>query len=329
MQNDTPIHIVLAADQRYFDGLYVTAGTMARYATESVRIVWNVLDGGIDDDSFGELSDCILSNHRSSEIRRVKFDVRTVRQMPEYHGSRMTFARLFLPSILPSTETVIYCDTDFTWHADVAKLWSLRSSEKCIQAVVDGYIDKYGGGAERDWCKRNGFAFREDEYFCAGLMIMNLDKIRKLGYEDLFAQALRNHPDVIYADQTILNAVLPREEISLLPKEWERFASTLDEHSLERPFALHYAAQPPWRMSFLNDATMLWFSDMAKLRGTGVWQELRRFHSPAMIVFSRAVFLLVASCSLLSALFESLMRLIGHPGVGDYCQRNKIVYERD
>ena len=165
------IHVALAADDNYFEGLLTTAWTIAKYATEPERIVFEVLDGGITEE------------HRSFFERKIREKGSCCRFHPidqessfkgfrEYHGaSRMTYARLLLPQLLEDVDQVVYSDVDMAWFADVVELWDGLDDDAVMHVSSRG---SYVGEAERQSFDEAGFRYSEGKYFIAGMIVMNL-----------------------------------------------------------------------------------------------------------------------------------------------------------
>jgi hypothetical protein len=214
LEKAEPIHIALASDGRFFPGLRVTAASLACYASREAELVLHILDGGIPDEAFENLRVLLGRIHPQATPRRHRISDEALKDCPEYRGSRLTYARLLLPALLPDVRHIIYCDCDFLWRADIADLWRERNDSIILQSTRDGAAETEA--VERRWFARHGYTFESPAYFCAGLMICNLELFRTRGISKQAFDFLRRHPDVNRADQTALNVLLSRET-RLLP----------------------------------------------------------------------------------------------------------------
>lgn len=322
---DEVVTVVMSADENYFDGLLVTMSSMAGYASEESNIEWVVLDGGILEEDFSFLEETVSKRHSKSIFRRVLFDKNKSGSAKTYHGSVMTYARLYLSDLLKDRAFALYCDVDFLWRADVSELWGLRDEKRSVQSVRDEWMYVNQDVNEEQWFSDRGLRFPKSSYFCAGLCLFNLRRIREMGYDRMFADFLKKHPDARLADQTVMNAVFPQSEVGLLPDKWQRFISTVEPWHLYEPYALHYAGGAPWsrqcNIALLTDAAMLWFREYAKLRGLSVWSAICRVHNPLFAVFSRLVFKVATSCRLAFYMFKLGMHMIGRDGYVTYCRK--------
>ena len=139
------------------------------------------------------------------------------REFGTYKGSPMAFLRLYLGELLPDVDWVVYSDVDTIWKRDVCELWGLRDKSKLIQWVKSSPFEFV------DWCREKGVplgGFDPACYGCSGVCLMNLKRWRE-------AEALERCRDFAcrygvpkYADQDIMNAVLPKE-CGLLPECWD------------------------------------------------------------------------------------------------------------
>ena len=69
---DSRVEVALPSDQNYVHGLLVTAASMAAYANQNIVLSFNILDGGIANDTFREFSKRIQQIHPKTEFRRFR-----------------------------------------------------------------------------------------------------------------------------------------------------------------------------------------------------------------------------------------------------------------
>ena len=295
--NDGNIIVALAADLNYFKGLLVTSCSMARHAREDIFITWVILDGGIGEEGIGFLQHGIQKDHRLSSFRIIKFDIHVLKGVATLNGSVMTYARLFLPRLLPDCKFVLYCDVDFWWGADISELWKVRDSRYIVQAVIDEHISRVGSPEEDAWGSKFHYSFDRKHYFNAGLCIFNLDKLR-IGVADHLIQIMHGCPNAPMYDQTIMNAVFDKKDIGFLPARWQHLLIELTEQVGQEPIAIHYAAYQPWRAEnakLISDAMLVWFQEYGRVCGISTLRALGTVHNTAFAVFSRLAFLFATS----------------------------------
>ena len=288
------VELALASDQGAYCELLVAACTAAQCATRGAKLVFHVLDGGIDDTDFEFFERSLKQCNEKVSVDRILLSQNAFAGCPSYRGSRMAYARLLLPRLLPNIKRILYFDTDFYWRADVVQLWRTTADVVSIATVLDqnpGGIEK-----ERLWFERNDLSFPAGRYFCTGSCVINLEQWRKTEVENRALDFIRRHPSVECAEQSALNAIFQIDDVRFLPVQWGRFVRMMTPREFKSPVALHFSAEAPWCASratkMLTDAQLLWFRTDAQIRGISVWKSLRRYYSPLEIVRWRMLFIL-------------------------------------
>lgn len=323
MEADDSIVVAFAADQNYFDGLLVSAGSMARHASSDVWITWIILDGGIRKEDIAFLAKVIQASHEKSVMRVINFAESLPKGIMPYKGSFMTYARLYLAKLLPECDFVLYSDVDFLWLADVKKLWDMRDEKFFVQSTIDECASVKGWKPEDEWAERNGFVIDRKHYFCAGLCLFNLAKLRE-GMLDRLFQTWERYPDVPLVDQTVMNIVIPKEGIGWLPLMWQRIVCELTPEKVSRDVVLHYAGVAPWKAvntKFLTDVIWVWFNEYSKLCNVSTWKAVGRVHNLGFAVVSRTIFWLAVHFGVVKWLLRRVLRLVGHEGYMTLCFR--------
>ena len=96
--------------------------------------------------------------------------------------SQTTYFRLFIPELYPEYKKALYLDSDIVCLSDVADLYNTDMEDNLIVATSDGavqelpifqeYVEKVIGVADYN------------NYFNAGIILMNLDELRKFKFEE-------------------------------------------------------------------------------------------------------------------------------------------------
>ncbi|MDR2078070.1 MAG: glycosyltransferase family 8 protein [Rickettsiales bacterium] len=133
------------------------------------------------------------------------------------------FYRLFLASLLPELDRVIYTDCDVTFLGDLQELWHEDISEcysgNCVDwgysrdRIVDHFLNN---------CKinDNDFSIRDHTmYFNSGFMIMNLAKMREDDIEQKSIDCANKYPNLPFEDQDIIN-LLYYKKIKPISFKW-------------------------------------------------------------------------------------------------------------
>lgn len=305
------IHIAVASNQNYFCGLLVTVGSIAYHASRDVNLMFHVLDGGIQDQTFSEMYDKIKRLHPRVKLNRISVNEDLFRNYPTWVGNRMAYARFMLPEALPNVSHIIYSDVDFLWLIDIAQLWDECSDEEIFHGVLDapGTISK-----EEKWFRHHNLPFDSNSYFCFGMSIYNLDKFREEGTVQKLIEFLDCYPDVQFPDQAALNFVL-RGRVKLLPEKWQTFSTSLTPQRVKGPLAIHYAGDAPWaRGKFwtypISDSTLLWYAMLDYINGVRPGTSIKSHLSLWQRIYKRSL-ANIHRYSAARTIFNYLLRVTG------------------
>ena len=102
--------------------------------------------------------------------------------------SKTTYFRLFIPELYPQYNKCLYLDSDIVVLDDIAKLYNIEIGDNLVAAAPDDVIqttEVFQTYAE----KVVGVASFE-RYFNAGILVMNLDELRKFKFQEKFLYSL-------------------------------------------------------------------------------------------------------------------------------------------
>ncbi|MDF9827086.1 lipopolysaccharide biosynthesis glycosyltransferase [Ereboglobus sp. PH5-10] len=192
------------------------------------------------------------------EVEYVRIDKRLIEdvQIRDEHISVETCYRLLIPTIFPEMEKAIYLDADMVVRHDLAELWAEDVGD-FYAGVVEDFIHVK--------IKNYDSIFPSRRYFNAGVLLLNLRKIRKDIPFARFVEIESRHRDSLrHQDQDVLNIALGNN-VKYLPLKWNvtflyfnprrRFPKTLGFTAAEvvaareNPAIVHYIGSlKPWRV---------------------------------------------------------------------------------
>lgn len=269
MDLDSVISVVIASDNNYVPHLGALITSIFDNIAKGTAVDLLILDGGISAANQMMLTRLIPND---SSLHFIPMRDEFTSYFTHMHFSRATFYRLILDSILTSRDKIIYIDCDTIVLGDLLELWEIDMEDKPVAAVHDYIMEHF--------CKSNvlsaDFAgslpalsyLREyvgisakncDEYFQAGLLIMNLRRIRELKLSKRMTDSLLSRK-YWFLDQDVLNKYFCGSQITL-PAEWnfvnctDDITSSLDQRRVRElemaranPKLIHYAGYEakPW-----------------------------------------------------------------------------------
>jgi lipopolysaccharide biosynthesis glycosyltransferase len=125
---------------------------------------------------------------------------------------RATWYRVLAPDVLPDVERILFLDADLLALDSLGPLWDTDVSGHYLAAVTNVFQD--------DHLFRAGqLGLEPQDYFNAGVMLMNLDLIRRDGRTAAMVEYGREHAgELMFRDQDALNVVLARRRLPLHPR---------------------------------------------------------------------------------------------------------------
>lgn len=186
--------------------------------------------------------------------------------------SKTTYFRLFIPELYPQYTKCLYLDSDIVVLDDIAKLYNIEIGDNLVAAAPDDVIqttEVFQNYAE----KVVGVASFE-RYFNAGILVMNLDELRKFNFQEKFLYSLGMIKFSVAQDQDYLNR-LCKGRVYLLDNVWDRMPIGGDVVPREELKIIHYnLAFKPWHFEDILYKEYFWkyaqkteyFDDILKVK---------------------------------------------------------------
>jgi lipopolysaccharide biosynthesis glycosyltransferase len=180
-------------------------------------------------------------------------DHRVLEFKPLLQITRATYLRLMMLEVLsPTIKRVLYLDVDLIVNGDLRPLWNTDLGNKVCGAVVDPGVN--GDEFAAKWSLS-----RPGQYFNAGMMLIDLDRLRS---KPFLQQAIAILEDPTkpceYADQDALNIALWNQWLPVDPG-WNFQRKFLYDHCAawkalnpmrREPVIIHYTERyKPWHSS--------------------------------------------------------------------------------
>ena len=273
------VPVIFAADDNYVPMLTTTIYSMLKNANPERFYDVIVLERDISEQNKRSIPQ-FLSSFANAEVRF--FDVSRViagyhLTTNNAHISVETYYRFIIQDALPFYSKILYLDSDLVVDGDIAELYDTPLGDCAIGAVRD--LDFLGNLNMKDG-KRLEYADTQlgmkqpYGYFQAGVLVMNLDRMRDLHTVDEWLE-IASRPGFIYNDQDILNMEC-EGSVAYLPYEWdvmhdcagrvqgvfayapaEVFRGYMD--SRKAPKIVHYAGfDKPWKNPWCDFGPLYW-----------------------------------------------------------------------
>ena len=273
------VPVVFAADNNYVPMLTTSIYSMLKNASSNRSYDVIVLERDITEENKQHIKQ-FLSRFSNAVVRFYDvsryidgFNLTT----SNAHISVETYYRFIIQEALPFYSKLLYLDCDLVVDSDVSPLFDTELGHNAIAAVPD--IDFIGNlnmknGERAEYVKKQLHMRNAYGYFQAGVLVMNLDRMRKIHTVREWLE-IASKPGYIYNDQDILN-VECEGQVTYLDYSWNvmhncagRVNGVFDfapadaykayTESRKAPKIVHYAGfDKPWKNPWCDFAPLYW-----------------------------------------------------------------------
>ena len=171
----------------------------------------------------------VLSLKLSELIAKNKY----TRAIDPLASTEFTYSRFLVPNLMNYNGWAVFCDCDFLFLHDVAKLFEHLDSSKAIYCVKHDYTPKekhkMDGQQQTIYPRKNWSSF----------IVFNCDHISN---KKLTVEAVNSEPGS-YLHQF---KWLKDSEIGSLDERWNWLEGWTSQHNKNKPYAVHYTRGGPW-----------------------------------------------------------------------------------
>ena len=249
------IPIFFSTDDVYLPFLDIAISSLIAHASKDYFYRIIVLNTGISSEHI----DKIKANEQtgfeidfvdiSKHLESIKSYFKNV-----YHFSIATYYRLFIASLFPQYDKIIYLDCDLVVLGDISKLYHTELADSILGGVTDQYVQNT---TEFRRYAKIALGLNPDRYINAGVLVINLDAYRKNHIEDKFIELITKYDfDLLDPDQAYLN-YLCQDKIHILPNGWNKEPLPLACDG--KKHIVHYALyKKPWQYDDVMDGEYFW-----------------------------------------------------------------------
>lgn len=250
------IPIFFATDDNYIPFLDVALRSLITNASREYNYVVNVLNTGLKQENIDKIKKLENKNfvinfcNISEQIKEIKAQLKNV-----YHFSVVMYYRLFIETLFPQYDKVIYLDCDIIVLGDISKFYNTNLGDNLVGAIQEQVVNSKQEFI--DYAENALGIYPVKKYFNSGILLMNLAKFREYKIQDKFVYLIKNYNfDVIDPDQAYLN-VLCKDRVHYFPNGWNKEALSIElEGELN---IVHYALyKKPWQYDDVINVDYFW-----------------------------------------------------------------------
>lgn len=237
------IPIFFSTDNNYVPFLDVAIRSLIENASKNYKYHIVVLNTGLDEEKTSKIKELEDENF-TIDFADISYAVKDIEyKLPnEQHFGLATWYRLFIQSLFPQYDKILYIDCDLVVEGDISELYNTDLEDNYVAGVVEHWILH---SPVFSYYTREAVGIESKYYINAGVALMDLNKFRENQIEQKFVELINTYNfDVIDPDQSYLN-YLCKGKIKYLPFEWNR--TPLQNVECENPKIVHYAlGMKPW-----------------------------------------------------------------------------------
>ncbi len=252
---NTEIPIFFSTDDNYIPYLDVAVASLIANASKEYSYRILVLNTGLDPENVSKImqNECpgviIEFVDISRHLENIQDHFKDV-----YHFSIVTYYRLFIASLFPQYDKILYLDCDIVVLGDISELYHTPLGDNILGAAPEQYVQNTG---EFRRYAQIALGVDPDDYVNAGVLVMNLEAFRKNRIEEKFVKLITEYDfDLLDPDQAYLN-YLCRDKIHMLPNGWNKEPMPLTCEGAKN--IVHYALyKKPWQYDDVLDGEYFW-----------------------------------------------------------------------
>lgn len=170
--------------------------------------------------------------------------------------TKTTYFRLFIPNLYPQYDKAIYLDSDIVVLGDIAELYQEEIGNNLVAAAPDDVIQNID--VFREYAEKVVGVSDYHHYFNAGVLLMNLDELRKFNFQEKFMYVLETIKFSVAQDQDYLNR-LCKGRTKIISIAWDRMPMPTDQIQEEDLRIIHYnLAYKPWHFNDILYQDYFW-----------------------------------------------------------------------
>ena len=242
--NKTIVPIFFSIDNNYTPFFKIALKSIMDNSSKNNKYIAYVLHCDVSEENQKDVKSMLIDNFECEVINMTEklTNINDKLFVRDYY-SKTTYYRLFIPNMFPQYKKAIYVDSDITVTGDIADMYNYEIGDNLVGAVAYEsvqivpefieYVEKYLG-------------IEHGKYFNAGVLLMNLEELRKFNLEDKFISLLNQIKFSVAQDQDYLN-VLCKDRVYYLPIVWDKMPFKNDDVKLEDIKLIHYnLSLKPW-----------------------------------------------------------------------------------
>ena len=240
----TTIPVFFAIDDNYSPFLCVALRSLVKHSSINNQYNIYILNTGLSEKNINVINSFSADNIKITSVNmEEKIKNFSNRLHTRDYYSKTTYYRLFIPTMFPQYNKALYLDSDIVILSDVANLFNTNIGKNLVGAIPDESVQivpefyKY---------VENFLGVERINYFNAGILVMNLDEMRKQNFEEKFLNLLMTVKFNVAQDQDYLN-VICKDKVKYISFSWNKMPFKCNNVNIQDLNIIHYNLSfKPW-----------------------------------------------------------------------------------
>ncbi|MGL5051684.1 glycosyltransferase family 8 protein [Cetobacterium sp.] len=264
--------LIINEKNNYARHLGATLVSILKNSKENWKI--HIIYENLSKDSMEKISKMVELS--GSELNYIKIDKDILNKFNVGEGTHLTsivFARLFIPEFLKLEKKAIYLDCDLIVLKPLEELYDIDLKYKSIGVVLDGKKDQESSLKRLNLNKNK-------TYFNAGVMVMDLEKLRDNGkFLNTIEYCLNPDRELELNEQDALNIIFEADYFSANIK-WNYTHGNSEENnlSLNEIGIIHFTGNSkPWDCKNYSSYKNIYWQYLSETPWKGFLEENKSF----------------------------------------------------
>ena len=239
------IPIFFAIDDRYVPFLSVTLKSLIENASKDYQYVIKVLSINIDERNKKKILKYEKENFKIEfvDLSYYLTEIKEKLYTRDYF-TQTTYFRLFIPELYPQYDKAIYIDSDTAVLGDISELFNIDLGDNLLGAVPDCSVQN--NKEFQEYVERVVGMATYKNYFNAGILVLNLDEMRRFDFQAKFLYLLETIKFTVAQDQDFLNR-LCKGRVKFIDEVWNTMPIPNENIKEEDIKIIHYNHMfKPW-----------------------------------------------------------------------------------
>lgn len=238
--NNLNVPIFFSADDNYTDLLEVAIKSISDNASDKKIYNIYILNTGLGQSGIDTINKYQTENIKihftdvSAEINSINGE--DALRLRDYY-SKTIYYRLFIPALFPEIDKAIYLDADVVLVDDIANLYAVELGDNMVAGVMDEVVATNPTFREYSI---TSLGLDYTHYFNSGVLLMNLEQLRKVELDKTFFYIFNNFDfKTIAPDQDFLN-VICKDKVTYIEAGWDKMPIKNPDFKEEDLHLIHF-----------------------------------------------------------------------------------------